>query len=405
MHVGKTRDISNTNDLLNYAFENGMIDVSCIYQIVEMKKRKEYLEKHPNKIWQGKDGYWYTYLPEAEGRVLKRIKEKSDLEDIIVDFWKDEEDNPTITALFNEWISNKIQDNEISPGTKNRYENQFLQCFKAICNKRIKSITEYMIDEFVRKTINDNKLTVKGYSNMRTILYGIFRLAKKKKLITFSITEIVKDIDVSRKSFRREIKEDDEEVFMEDELPLVLDYLENNSDLINLGLLLVFKSGLRIGELVALKYCDIQKNVIHVHRTEIKYKENGQMIYEVRDFPKTEAGIRDVIIPDNALWIIKRIRSINPFGEYLFETNGARIRTYVFNNRIKTVCKKVNVKPKSPHKIRKTYGTILIDSGVDESLLLSQMGHTDIRTTKGHYYKNRKTLEGKITSINNVSSL
>lgn len=67
-----------------------------------------------------------------------------------------------------------------------------------------------------------------------------------------------------------------------------------------LGILLLFKTGLRISELAALKKCDISDNAIHVNRTEICYEDaNGNRVYEVRDFPKTEVGIRDAVIPSN----------------------------------------------------------------------------------------------------------
>lgn len=96
---------------------------------------------------------------------------------------------------------------------------------------------------------------------------------------------------------------------------------------------------------------------------------------------------------------------INPFGEYLFELNGKRIRTYSFTSRLKSICKKLDISPKSLNKIRKTYATTLIDSGVEESLIISQMGHTDIDTTKKYYYKNRKNLEQKEKAIDMVSNL
>ena len=88
-----------------------------------------------------------------------------------------------------------------------------------------------------------------------------------------------------------------------------------------------------------------------------------------------------------------------------FEKNGKRIRTYTFTYRLKALCQKVGIVEKSLNKIRKTYGTILIDNGVDESLIISQMGHTDIRTTKQYYYKNRKTLQQKSKMIDQVSGL
>ena len=47
------------NELLKYAVENGMIDISYVQEQIEMNKRNELLKKHPYKIWEGKDGKWY----------------------------------------------------------------------------------------------------------------------------------------------------------------------------------------------------------------------------------------------------------------------------------------------------------------------------------------------------------
>ena len=48
------------DDLLKYAVEHGMIDVSYVQEQIEMNKRKELLDKHPYKIWHGTDGNWHT---------------------------------------------------------------------------------------------------------------------------------------------------------------------------------------------------------------------------------------------------------------------------------------------------------------------------------------------------------
>ena len=141
-----------------------------------------------------------------------------------------------------------------------------------------------------------------------------------------------------------------------------------------------------------------------MHRTEICYEDNGERVFEVRDFPKTEAGIRDVIIPEKYVkYLTKAFQTSS--GEYLFESNGKRLMTYQFRNRLRTVCKKTGVVNKSPHKVRKTYASMLIDSGISESVIISQMGHTDIRTTKGFYYRNRNGDETKKEIINSLENL
>lgn len=70
--------------------------------------------------------------------------------------------------------------------------------------------------------------------------------------------------------------------------------------------------------------------------------------------------------------------------------------------RLKRICKKRNIYHKSSHKIRKTYGTILLDNHIDNKLIMSQMGHTDIACTENHYHRNRKSLDKKSEIISNI---
>lgn len=67
---------------------------------------------------------------------------------------------------------------------------------------------------------------------------------------------------IKNKSLIRIKKEDNEQVFMLDEETKMLKYLEENQDLINLGLLLLFKTGLRIGELTSLNKEDMETSCL-----------------------------------------------------------------------------------------------------------------------------------------------
>ena len=393
---------------MKYALEHGMIDMSYVQEQMEMNKRRELLEKHPYKIWEGKDGKWYTYIPdEKRGRVLKKKNSKSLIEDDIVKYWKQQIENPTIMDIYDEWITGKLQREEIAKSTKDRYDRQYEECLGNFGNRRIKTITELDIEEFILSIIHDKSLTAKGYSNLRTIMYGVFRRAKKRGLIDYNIMEVISNIEISKKIFKKSIKPDNMLIFTEDETRNIIDFImQTNPDVISLGILLLFKTGLRPGELVALKKEDIAENYVMVRRTEIRYKdESGQEIYEVRDFPKTEAGIRNVIIPKSQTWIVRNLLDINSNGEYLFERKGERLRTYHFRKRLDTICRKLNIPSKSLNKIRKTYGTILIDNNIQDSIIISQMGHTDISTTRQYYYKDRNSAEEKISVINGIAEL
>ncbi len=396
------------SEILQFIIESGKIDINDVQNSMEAMKRKELLEKHPYKIWQGKDGEWYTKLISEDGtKKLRHRKSRNELENVIIEHVQNVIDRPTITTVFEEWMEVRLDRGEIEKSTYSRYERDFARYFTKIKDYKIQSVTELELEDFIKRTIQEQKLTRKAFSNMRTLLYGIFRYAKKKKLVNFSIKTMMDDVEFSKNEFQKVCHEDNEQVFMLDEETKMVKYLEENQDLINLGLLLLFKTGLRIGELTSLNKEDIHENLIHFSKTETIYQDkDGKTHYDVKNFPKTEAGMRDVIVPDNCKWILNKIRRLCPFGQYVFMQNNERIRSYVFRTRLYSNCKKLNIVVKSPHKVRKTYGSKLYDSGeIPESFLLEQMGHADISCFQKHYYYNRMNEKEKRDILNQVNAL
>ncbi len=76
-----------------------------------------------------------------------------------------------------------------------------------------------------------------------------------------------------------------------------------------------------------------------------------------------------------------------------------KIYTNTFNDRLYKACDACGIPRRSMHKIRKTYGTILLDSGVEDSLVMEQMGHSDITTTRKYYYYSHKNDQHKAEQI------
>jgi len=211
-------------------------------------------------------------------------------------------------------------------------------------------------------------------------------------------------LDLSNKMFSKTVKRDEDQVFSEDAIPKVIEYLKSDPTIENLGIILAFQTGVRVGELAALKLADRKENVIHIQRTEIKYQEldTRKFIFEVKNFPKSDAGDRNLIITKNAIETFEAIQELNPNGEYLFEKNGKRLRALTLSRRIIWACEKLNICKRSTHKIRKTYGTTLINSNVDEAVIIEQMGHSDIKTTKEYYYFSNRNKQKKEIQINNA---
>lgn len=394
----------NDAELLKYMDDNGIIKLSCVRKQIEMADRKRYLSNHPYKIWQGKDGYWRTYLPDKEkGRKMLKRKSEKEIKDFIIDYWKEEMENPTIQDVFNEANNRRLQLKKIAPSTYVRNQQIFNRHYKEFGKRRIKSVDIFEFEEFLEEQISECNLTVKAFSNLKTITRAFLKRARKRKLIDWIPDVLFQDLDTSESEFKRVIKEDKEEVFDEEEFPIFMNALMEKPDLRNLGILLMFVTGIRVGELVALKFSDFDGNSIKIQRTETRtINDEGKTEYRIKDFPKTEAGVRTVVIPEDYSWIYKRLKMCNPFEEYVFFDKGKRFTTNVIRTRMYTMCKKSKVVQKSPHKARRTYASILLNNNVDERFITDVVGHTDIRCTENYYHKNRRSIERKIEIVSSL---
>lgn len=380
-----------------------------------MQRKAEILKNHPYEIYQGKDGKWYTYVKSDDGRKKIKAVSREKIEDKLFSLYEEKEKEEkkkeeiiTIKDVFQNWSNWKMANKDISEQTFERYECDFNKYFSKIKDENIKKINEDFVENFINSSISENNMTVKQFSNFRTILYGLFKFAKKKNLVFFSITELITDMEISPKRFEKKKLNPELQVYNSSEKLAMEKYLMSNMDIINLGILLLFKTGLRIGELSALKREDINNYSIYINRTEIRYRDKSKESinqYVVRDYPKSEAGERYVVVPTQYEWIIDKLLSYGG-KDYIFKKNGKRIRSYNFRRRLRYICeRKINITPKSPHKIRKTYATILLDGNVRESTILNSMGHVDLECTRGHYYYNRASIEDKREELSKLAEL
>lgn len=393
------------NDILRFIINNGIVNISDVQNSIEAMKKKELLEKHPYKIWEGKDGKWRTYLQEKNGerRMIKRNSLEA-IENTIIDYIKKDIENPTVEEVFHEWNDRRAELNKISKPTQERNRQVFKRHYSEFGKKRIKSISGSEISDFLEEQISYHNLSAKAFSNLKGVTKGFLKRAKKRGLITLSIDELFVDMDLTDTSFKKSIKEDNQEVFSDEEFGLAFDYLIGNLDMKNIGILLMFVSGIRVGELVALKHSDFEGNSFKVRRTETRVaRETSGYDYQVKEFPKSAAGVRTVVVPELYSWLMSKLKLCNPFGEFIFcDAKGNRMTTNCIRRRVERMCKELNIVRKSPHKIRKTYGSILLDNNIDKRFITSQMGHTDIATTENYYHRNRRSIEAKSEILKKV---
>lgn len=394
-------------ELLKYAIENGIIDTALVQKKIEMQKREEILKRHPYKIWESKNGSWYTYLPDEEkSRVLKKRKIEKMIQDCIVDYYLEIEQHPCFREAYFRWIAEKEEFEEIGKNSITRYDNDFKRFFppeEPFCKIRLCDMTDSDLEHFIKRTIKAKQLTPKSYAGLRLLIIGVFKFSKREKYTDYSISSFFRDLSLPKNIFRKVVKEKEYEVFSDKELESLMKYFNANPTIVNLGLMIEFLTGTRVGELSSLKRIDnAKRNVLKIRRTECTYfdKEKKSRITIVKDFPKTDSGIRDIILPEHAQRVLDRIIGLNPDGEYLFMRDGKRITGRMFNYYIQKACKEVGIKPRSTHKIRKTYASTLLASGVDDAIVLNQMGHSDISTTHTYYHYDITNDETRLKKIN-----
>ena len=393
--------------LLQIAADNSIIDIKEIRVAIENLQKKEILNQHDKKIWQGSNGYWYTYVYNNFGkrRLIKR-KTLDALENEIYEIAKEEQKNCTINDVFTAWITEKYKYGEIKKQSYDRYYtdyNRFFPKNHPICQKLFKNITEKELEAFIKETICKHKLSVKAYSGLATLIKGIFKYGKKEQYTEISITNFFGDLDLPKNMFSKSHKLKATQIYMEDEIPNIIGFLKNSYNIYHQGILLQFQTGLRIGELSALKKKDIKDDVLLIRRTEIKYRDvNNKWKIDVQEDSKTDAGYREVILTATAKETLNKILELNPNGEFLFMKNGRRLNSNSFRRSLERVCQKLNITYKSSHKIRRTYCTILLDSDVSEIFTAEQVGHKEVSTTRKCYYFSNKTKKHKIEELSSA---
>ena len=400
-------------ELLQFAIENGMLNEQALKEKMETKLREKYLSLHDGKIWFApKEKYWRTWIRKEGKRIPLRAKTREELEEKIIKFYQENVYSPTVEEMFFEYNDERLSEGIISEASHLRYEQDFNRFFKEIRTLRIKEISADDLQIFVKRTIGNGEVTKKAYANFRVLLKGIFDEAHDRKLIPYIVErDVLSVINISKRKFKATGKEEEDDVFSEEEYETYVTYLSEHPDLWNQALLLILVSGLRGGEVVVLKRENLSRGedyfCINVKDTETRYKKDGKYVYESKGSAKSKAGMRETIVPKTYMWLYELMIKNKKPGDYLFVNpkTGKRITTNSLRRRQERNCKKLCFLQKSPHKGRKSYASILLDNGIDKSLIKGQMGHTNILTTETHYHRNMKSAEKKALILQGIPLL
>ncbi len=171
------------------------------------------------------------------------------------------------------------------------------------------------------------------------------------------------------------------------------------------GILLCLYSGLRVGELLALEWQDIDlvKGAIIVSKTcHDGQDENGRLI-RMTDTPKTLSSRRVIPLPKQVLPLLREHKKKNLSPYVVADEKGAPIFVRSYQRSFELILKKLKIEHKGFHSLRHTFATRALECGMDIKTLADVLGHKNPTVTLNRYV--HSLLEHKAEMMNRLGKL
>ena len=159
---------------------------------------------------------------------------------------------------------------------------------------------------------------------------------------------------------------------------------------------IAYYTGMRKGEINALKWSDIEGNTIHVRRS-IAQKVKGQSIVETP--PKNKTSYRDIQIPNSLLEILQTQKELqskeNRFSDDFRICGGIScISDTTLSNKNIEFSKKAGLETIRIHDFRHSHASLLVNNGINIQEVARRLGHAKIEitwNTYSHLYPNKQS--------------
>mgnify|MGYP003295754788 CR=1 FL=1 len=374
--------------ILQTALEDGIISADSVLDTIMATKRQQIRTMHPYAITPPKadGGRWQTRYREADGN-YKNIKAQTENEllDKLVPLYLSNEhiDNLTFHGLYEEWLDYK-KDVTSSPNTIKRHGQHYRKYFEdsVLHSMKVRKIDELLLESECNRIVKEFNLARKEWGNVKTILNGMFGYAVRKKYLHENIMDHV-EIHVR---FRQVVKKTGKtETYNTDELRELNQYLDlrytKTGDSTFLAVRLNFMMGLRVSELVALRWEDYSDlNHLHIVREEVRNQDANT--YEVVEHTKTNRDRFVVLVPK----AIALLQKLDRTDGYIFTRNGERLTSRQIAYVLEKYAETKGISTKSTHKMRKTFASNLNAAGVPLDCIRELLGHSNLSTTLGYIY-------------------
>lgn len=306
---------------------------------------------------------------------------------------------------YSEWLKKWIDD-YVKPYRKQRTVERYSEMVRLylapmLGEMEMDEISRDVLQEFVIYLLNKgNTKTGKGLAT--NSVNGIISVLKASIGVAHSLG--ISKTDPTEKIRRPKSKEKRVECFTEREQKTLELNLINSHKTKMKGILICLYTGIRIGELLALEWRDIdlEKGFLIINKSCHYGMGDDGRYRRFTEEPKTDSSIRIIPIPRELLSIIKSMKRLAK-TQYVIEENGKNVSVRSYQKTFELLLKKCNLPKKGFHSLRHTFATRAIECGVDVRTLAEILGHKDPSVTLKRYA--HSLMEHKIEMMNKVGKL
>lgn len=282
-----------------------------------------------------------------------------------------------ISEIITLWKADKKQ--YVKTSTFSAYilliENHLLPAFSEKCN-----IEEAEIQSFVFQKLKEG-LSQKSVKDILIVLKMILKFGAKNKWLEHQ------QIDIQ---FPTEREKRNIEVLSRSNQKRVMNYVQENFTFRSLGIYICLSAGVRIGEICALTWDDIDTDngIIHVRKTiqRVYLIEEGIRKTElILDTPKTRNSIREIPMNRDLLKILKPLKKVVNSNFFVLTNDSKPTEPRTYRSYYKKFMNSLNIPEIKFHGLRHSFATRCIESKCDYKTVSVLLGHSNISTTLNLY--------------------